>query len=58
VGQSQVGQGELGTNMAVLDGVIPSTTLKAGSVPEMVNGKYVTYIQPQYANWVTSSDVI
>lgn len=51
------GQGELGANLSVLDGVIPSTTLKNGNLPEIVGGKYVTYIQPQYANWVNASDV-
>ena len=51
------GQGELGTNLAELDRVLPSTLFAAGTLPEMINGKYITYIQPQYANWVNASDV-
>ena len=51
------GQGELGSNLGSLDRVIPSTLLASGTLPEMVNGKYITYIQPQYANWVNASDV-
>lgn len=51
------GQGELGTSLAALDRVIPSILFANNTLPEIINGKYVTYIQPQYANWVNASDV-
>ena len=51
------GQGELGTAVTELDRIIPSTLYAAGTLPETVNGNYVTYLQPQFANWVNDSDV-
>lgn len=52
------GQGQLSTDVTLLDQVVPANTFNAGKLPEKTaDGKFITYVVPEFPHWVNISDV-
>lgn len=53
------GQGQLSTDVTFLDQVVPANVFNSGKLPEKTaDGKFITYVVPEFPHWVNVDDVV